>query len=381
MVAAGASSRMSGHDKMTIPIVGRPLLAWSLATFVDMPPIDRVVVVVPPDRVDEFRAADWIPDAAIVVGGGKRRQESVAAGVAALEAAGTPDERVVLVHDGARPVVPRQTTIRVIEAATAGGAAIPVLPVVDTLKAIDGDLVARTVDRTGLGFAQTPQGVQLGVLRRAYGRFPPDGPQTFTDEAALLEACTIPVRVVPGQADNIKVTVATDLDRAAAALHVDRTRVGYGEDSHPFGPGAPLVLGGVQFPGAPRLSGHSDGDVVLHAVAVALLGAAGLPDLGELFPADGRTPVGIDSAELLSDVVDRVHGAQFRPVRIDVTIVAGRPRLGDRLDEVQARVAELVRINRDEVAIKASSGNLAGLEGAGRGISARAVTTLEPAWW
>jgi 2-C-methyl-D-erythritol 4-phosphate cytidylyltransferase/2-C-methyl-D-erythritol 2,4-cyclodiphosphate synthase len=250
--------------------------------------------------------------------------------------------------------------------------------VVETLKAIEGDRVERTLDRAGLGFAQTPQGVRLGLLRQAFGRFPPSGEPTFTDEAALLEACTIPVRVVPGDASNIKVTVPADLDRAAAALGVARSRVGYGEDSHPFGPGEPLMVGGVEISGAPRLAGHSDGDVVLHAVATALLGAAGLPDLGRLFPADSRTPAGVDSAVLLADVVDRVERAGFAPSRIDVSITGARPRLSDRLDEVRYRVAVLARVGPDDVSVKASTGNLAGMEGAGRGITARAVVTVEP---
>jgi 2-C-methyl-D-erythritol 4-phosphate cytidylyltransferase/2-C-methyl-D-erythritol 2,4-cyclodiphosphate synthase len=265
----------------------------------------------------------------------------------------------------------------VIDAADASGAAIPVLPVAETLKRIDGDVVAGTIDRAGLGVAQTPQGIQLGVLRAAYARFPPDGPDTFTDEAALLEACTIPVRVVPGQPDNLKVTLPPDLDRAASILAANRPRVGFGDDSHPFGPGEPLVIGGVEIPGAPRLSGHSDGDVVLHAVADALLGAAGLGDLGRLFPPDSSTPRGVASSELLTAVVARVTTAGLRPTLVDLTIIGARPRLGDRLDDIAARLAVLLGVRPDQVNVKASTGNLDGMEGAGRGISARAVATLE----
>jgi 2-C-methyl-D-erythritol 4-phosphate cytidylyltransferase/2-C-methyl-D-erythritol 2,4-cyclodiphosphate synthase len=394
VVAAGRAERMGGIDKIAAPIGGRPLLAWTLAGFAAEPPIERIVVVVPTERVAEISGAAWLPPDAVVVAGGTRRQESVAAGIAAVERGlergterdpgretspeSSPDDPVVLVHDGARPAV-RPNLIRdVIEATAAHGAAIPVLPVVETLKRLDGDRVGETVDRTALGMAQTPQGVRLSILRAAYRRFPPDGPATFTDEAALLEACTIPVHVVPGQPDNLKVTLPADLGRAASILGADRPRVGYGEDSHPFGPGAPLVLGGVAIPGAPRLHGHSNGDVALHAVASALLGAAGLPDLGRLFPADERTPLGVDSAVLVTDVVERVRDAGLRPARIDLTIVGARPRMASRLDEIRDRVAELAGLGPDDVAVKASTGNLAGAEGAGRGISARAIVTLEP---
>jgi 2-C-methyl-D-erythritol 4-phosphate cytidylyltransferase/2-C-methyl-D-erythritol 2,4-cyclodiphosphate synthase len=378
IVAAGASTRMGGIDKVTAPIAGRPLLAWTLGPFVAAESIDRIVVVTAADRVDGLRAADWLASGVIVVAGGARRQESVAAGIAQLEGSGSPDERVVLVHDAARPAI-RSTTIgRVIEAADEHGAAIPALPIVETVKAVTDGVVERTVDRRDLWTAQTPQAARLGIFREAYARFPPDGPQVFTDEAALLEACTIPVHVVPGQTDNIKVTHPLDLVRAAEILHAEKVRIGIGEDMHPFGPGAPLRLGGIEVPAAPRLQGHSDGDVVLHAVADAILGAAGLGDLGRLYPADDRTPHGIDSAELLSTVVSRARAAGFTPVNIDVTIVAARPRLGDRLDDMRDRIAQLIGLRPGEVNVKASTGNLAGAEGVGRAIAARAVAMLEP---
>lgn len=377
VVAAGESTRMRGTDKITARIGGRPLLDWTLAAFANLRPIDRIVVVVPPGRITDLGAAAWMPARAVVVAGGARRQESVAAGVAEIERLGASDDRVILVHDGARPAIRTVPIIRVIEATAAHGAAIPILPAIETVKRVEGEFVAGTVDRAGLGFAQTPQGVQLGILKAAYARFPPDGPMTFTDEAALLEACTIPVRVVPGQIDNIKVTLPVDRSRAASILGADRPTVGFGDDSHPFGPGEPLALGGVRIAGAPRLSGHSDGDVVLHAVADALLGAAGLGDLGRLFPADGRTPHGIDSGDLLVDVMLRVVRAGFGIGHVDVTIVAARPRLAARLDEIRDRIAERLSVEPARVNVKASTGNLFGMEGAGRGISARAVATLE----
>ena len=378
VVAAGRSSRMNGIDKLTAPIGGRPLLAWTLAAFADPERIGRIVVVAAPERVGELRAAPWLPPLATVVAGAERRQESVAAGVEELEAGGAAGDAIVLVHDGARPAASASLISAVIDAAAEHGAAIPVLPVVDTLKRVADEQVAATVDRVGLGTAQTPQGVRLSVLRSAYARYPPSGPETFTDEASLLEACTIPVHVVPGDVDNLKVTYPVDLVRTAAVLDADAPRVGLGEDVHGFGPGSPLALGGIEIAGAPRLHGHSDGDVVLHAVAGALLSAAGLPDLGRRFPADARTPLGIGSAEIVADVVGAVHDAGFQPVRLDVTIIGARPRLGDRLDAIAQRIAALVGMPSDAVAVKGSTGNLAGPEGAGRAISARVVATLRP---
>jgi 2-C-methyl-D-erythritol 4-phosphate cytidylyltransferase / 2-C-methyl-D-erythritol 2,4-cyclodiphosphate synthase len=378
VVAAGSSSRMRGVDKLTAALGGKTVIQWTLEALVRSGVVERIIIVTTQTRVDEWRAAPWLPDrVAGIVAGGARRQESVAAGLTPLTDTGTADDRVVLVHDGARPAVGPHLVYRVAQAAARHGAAVPVLPVAETLKRIRRGVVVETVDRQGLATAQTPQGARLGLLREAFARFPPDGPAEFTDEAALLEACRIPVHVVPGQPDNLKVTLPEDLDRVASVLAADRPRVGLGDDFHPFGPGQPLWLGGVEFAGAPRLLGHSDGDVVLHAVADAVLGAAGLGDLGRLFPADARTRRGVVSSRLLDEVVSTVTKAGLRPTHLDITIFAARPRLAPRLDEIRSRIAELLWVSPDQVSVKASTGNLDGTEGAGRGISARAVATVE----
>jgi 2-C-methyl-D-erythritol 4-phosphate cytidylyltransferase / 2-C-methyl-D-erythritol 2,4-cyclodiphosphate synthase len=383
VVAAGASTRMGGLDKLRAPVGGRPLLAWTLDAIAAAPVVRRVVVVIAPDRVAEVSGAAWLPAfVERVVAGGARRQDSVAAGVAAL-GAGAPDD-VVLVHDGARPIVSAALVEHVANAAAAHGAAIPVLPVAETLKRIEGGRVAATVDRATLAAAQTPQGIRRDVLARAWAEHPPGGSVTWTDEASLLEACRIPVHAVPGESTNLKVTLPDDLSRVEAALvargdlapAAPAVRVGFGDDGHPFGPGSPLALGGVVIEGAPALHGHSDGDVALHAVCDALLGAAGLGDLGRHFPAGPETREGISSRELLATCAERVRAAGFAPASIDLTVVASRPRLAGRLDEMAAAVAELVGLPAGRVNVKASTGNLAGFEGAGRGIGARAVAVV-----
>ena len=227
-------------------------------------------------------------------------------------------------------------------AVEAHGAALPVLPVAETLKRVRDGLVEATVPRESLAAAQTPQGARRALLLDAWAAFPPDGPPEFTDEAALLEACRIPVHAIPGAPANLKVTLPDDLRRVETALAPGGARVGFGHDSHPFGPGTGLRLGGIEVPGAPRLAGHSDGDVVLHAVADALLGAAGLGDLGRLFPADARTPRGVASAELLAEVTARLAAVGLAPVSVDVTVIGARPRLGARLDAMRDAIAGLL---------------------------------------
>lgn len=381
---------MDGIDKLEALIGGRPVLAWAVAALASVEEARRIVVVTSADRVARYRAAAWMPDrVSAVIAGGARRQESVAAGIhwlvadsAATDPAGRPGDRVVLIHDGARPAVGQDLIRRVAMEAAVHGAAIPVVPVAETVKELDGDVVVRTVDRVHLAAAQTPQGVRLSLLERAYVLFPPESAQTWTDEAALLEACTITVHALPGDPTNLKVTLPVDLARARSFLvegpQPAAGRVGHGSDTHVFGPGRPLALGGIVIADAPRLHGHSDGDVALHAVADALLGAASLEDLGRQFPADASTPPGIASGRLLSAVVDRLAERGFRPRSVDLTITGARPRLGGRLDAMRSEIARLLGLDVGSVSVKASTGNLSGAEGAGRAISAHAVAVVAP---
>ncbi len=431
VVAAGSSTRMGGPDKLQALLGDKTVLRRSVEALVEGG-ASPIVIVAAANRVAEIAAETWLPDCVrAVVAGGSRRQESVAAGIeaaaAALEAAlgATPrttpeavpaaspeagpaespeaatnaaDRAVVLVHDAARPLASPVLVRAVALAAREHGAAIPVVPVAETLKRLSGQHVGETVDRTDMATAQTPQGVQLALIRAAYRTYPADGPETWTDEASLLEACRIPVRAIPGEPTNLKVTVPADLERARmildaglvpglAAARPSRPsesrllaagRIGLGVDGHSFGSGAPLCLGGLRIEGAPRLEGHSDGDVALHAVADALLGAAGLGDLGRLFPADHRTPRGISSVELLTSVAERVRQGGWHVASIDLTITAARPKMAPRLPEMEEAIAAAVGIDAAIVNVKASTGNLAGDEGAGRSISATAVAWLVP---
>ncbi len=391
---------MGGDDKLAAPVAGRPLLAHALGAIAAAPEIRSIVLVTAADRVADLASADWLPSSVVaVVAGGSRRQESVERGFAALnrqdadgETAGAAAQaRVVLIHDGARPLVSTELVSAIARAAREHGAAIPIVPVGDTIKRIDpAGTVTNAGDRDELAAAQTPQGVRADVLRAAYEAFPPDGPPTFTDEAALLEACRIAVHAIPGDERNFKVTLPADLSRVRVALGDESARlgaasgtagtcaprVGYGTDSHPFGPGTGLALGGLVVDRAPRLSGHSDGDVVLHAVADALLGAAGLGDLGRMFPAGPETPRGIAGVDLVGAVARRVAAGGLVVTSLDCTIVAGRPRLAARLPAMGERIAEILGVPPETVNVKASTGNLDGMEGAGRGISAHVVVVL-----
>ncbi|MGI8703447.1 MAG: 2-C-methyl-D-erythritol 2,4-cyclodiphosphate synthase [Candidatus Limnocylindrales bacterium] len=389
IVAAGASRRMHGRDKLREPLGGRPLLAWTLDAVAAARSVGRLIVVGPPEGLDELGEQAWMQaHDAVLTPGGDRRQDSVAAGLALASA------EVVLVHDGARPLVTAGLVDSVALAARAG-AAIPIVPITETIKRLrqtggstDGqeigpELVERrfvlgTVERSALGAAQTPQGARRELLAAALQRATSEG-HAYTDEAAALEAAGVEVIAITGEPTNIKITHPADLELAEALVErrLGLPRSALGSDSHPFGPEDGLVLGGIHIAEAPRLYGHSDGDAALHAVADGLLAASGLGDLGRQFPAGRPETKGADSATLLEAVIRRVDQAGWRPVFVDLTIVGARPRLGSELLEaMRTRIAALLGIDRASVAAKASTGNYGGAEGAGLAISASAVVTL-----
>ncbi len=372
IVAAGGSTRMGGVDKMAELLGGRSLLQWSVEHMAAAQSVARVVVVARSERVDELAATPWL-SAATVVAGGERRSDSVRAGVAAATA------EVVLIHDGARPLASPALADAVAAAAAQHGAAVPVLPVVDSMKRDAGATLGASIERDSLVRAQTPQGARRALLLDAFAAA---GDEAFSDEAALLESHGVPIATVPGEPANIKVTEPADLElvraifagRRAAGSDETSLHFGLGQDSHGFGPDNGLWLGGVLIPDAPRLYGHSDGDVVLHALANALLAACGLPDLGRVFPSTDATTAGIASSHLLEEVVKRAEQAGWRVSRAQVSLVGARPKLGGRwLEEMRARIGVLLGLEAADVALTASTGNLNGAEGAGRVISVTAL--------
>jgi len=392
VVAAGRGSRMGG-DKLWIDLWGRPVWRWSLDALLAVPGLERVALAVPPGEVERFRALlPPVPDRCLLVEGGETRSASVEAGLNALADAGVSSNALVLVHDAARPAAGADLIESVVAAAREGGAAIPILSVADTLKRVDEGLVEGTVPRDGLGAAQTPQAASLGILLAALDAARVRGGEP-TDEAAALTAIGVPVRAVPADPANRKLTEDGDLvvlravlrERAIGALSDMATpsslsgaaHVGIGFDAHRLESGIPLKLGGLAFPDEPRgLAGHSDGDVALHAVIDALLGAAHLGDIGSLFPdADSRWD-GADSGELVRLTADRLSAAGLRPIGVDLTIVAARPAVAPQREAMEHRIAELVGLADGSVSVKGTTSDGLGFAG-GEGIAAYAVASVE----
>jgi 2-C-methyl-D-erythritol 4-phosphate cytidylyltransferase/2-C-methyl-D-erythritol 2,4-cyclodiphosphate synthase len=368
VVAAGASTRMLGIDKLSVELEGRSLLAWSVEAMAAAASVARIVVVVRAGQLAGLSTAPWRSDRVELIAGGERRSDSVRAGVARTRS------EVVLIHDAARPLATPVLADRVARAARQHGAAVPVLPVVDSLKkASAGSLVS--IERDGLVRTQTPQGARRELLLDAFAAA---GESAFTDEAALLESRGVAVASVRGEVTNMKVTEPADLElvRELVRGRADE-RLGFGQDSHPFGPGLGLRLGGLEIHDAPRLHGHSDGDVVLHALATAVLSGCGLGDVGRVFPAGEQRTRGIDSALLVAGALEHASRAGWRVGRAQVSLVGARPKIGAvRLDMMRDRLAELLGTDSSAVAVTASSGNLTGAEGAGRVISATALVAM-----
>ena len=380
VVAAGRGERLGAPEKVLLPLAGRPMLAWTLAALERATTVGSVVLVVGAHTREAIAALvdhEGFAKVRAIVEGGERRQDSVAAGLAALPE-GT---EIVVIHDAARPMAEAELFDRSVRAAAETGAAIAATPVADTLKRVTAETIAGTVDRAGLWAAQTPQTFRLETLRRAMAAGPDE---TVTDEARLCEAAGIPVTVVPASPANLKVTHPGDITVADALLRARQSpapaamRTGIGYDAHRFAVGRRLVLGGVEIAHERGLIGHSDADVLLHAIADALLGAAALGDIGQHFPPSDERFRDADSQELLREAVRLTRESGWAPAQVDVTVIAEAPRLAPHVPLMRERIAACLGVSLDAVGVKATTNEGMGAIGRGEGIAALATATLVP---
>jgi 2-C-methyl-D-erythritol 4-phosphate cytidylyltransferase/2-C-methyl-D-erythritol 2,4-cyclodiphosphate synthase len=375
IVAAGRGERLGGGTpKAFIDVAGKSMLRRSAEALASSKGIGALIVVAP-KGFEKAARAEAAPTRKLraVVTGGATRQDSVRAGLRRT----TPKDRVVLVHDAARPFVEPDVVSRVIAGARAHGAAIPVAPVVDTIKQVKGGRIGATVDRETLGAAQTPQGFARTALVDAYARAARAG-VPLTDEAMAMELAGRRVAAVPSSARNFKITTAEDLRRARAQAAPDAAalRIGQGFDAHRLVPKRRLMLGGVRVPAPVGLLGHSDGDVLLHALCDALLGAGALGEIGSLFPSTNARLKGAPSSAFVAEVRKRLAAAHLSIVNVDATLIAERPRLSGHLEAMKKNIVRLLGVEPGRVSIKVKSTDTLGAIGRGEGIAAQVSALL-----
>lgn len=389
ILAAGQGNRFSKNSQQTelkkqyVKIEGIPLWAQAARPFEQSPRVDKVLIVVPQE--DIFAIQTELPTYSLskvvgIIGGGTRRQDSVWAALQwiKMHQESPPARRceMIFIHDGARPFV-TQDLIERLWKEKETGAVIPGIPVTDTLKFKNGEWVEKTLDRSQCMRVQTPQLFSYALLLRAF-EYLKAYPQEVTDDASVVELIGEKVKMISGEEENIKITTPQDLKRSQEPL----IRVGQGMDVHPFCEGSltqgrSLILGGIEIPFSKGLQGHSDADVLTHAICDSLLGAAGLSDIGTHFPDHDLQYKNISSLTLLEKVVDKIGAAGYTINNVDATVVAEAPKLQPTLPEMKICLAKVMKISINQIAIKATTTEKMGFVGRQEGIVAFAISTLK----
>ena len=367
LVAAGSGSRVGGTlPKQFVTLAGRPMLAHAYDALTYHPEVAETVVVVAEEQ--EQQLASLFGDVCRTHGGATRRA-SVAKGLALAERMGATH---VLVHDAARPLVPVAVIDRLMAALDGHDAAIPALPVADTLAAADGAALGGTVPRGGLVRVQTPQAFRLTTLQRAHAAWPED--EEATDDAQMVRRLGEAVALVQGDPMLEKITHPEDLAVAEARIGAEyRTATGF--DVHRLEEGEELWLGGVLIPHDRGLSGHSDADVALHALTDAVLGTIAAGDIGTHFPPSDPQWRGAGSGQFLRHAARLVANRGGRVTFVDLTIMCEAPKIGPHRAAMIARIAELLDLTPDRVSVKATTTERLGFTGRGEGIAAQAAAT------
>ena len=389
IAAGGMAQRMQGVNKQILKIDGIPVLVRSIRALAAIPEIREMVVVARPElfeQLEGWKQEYHLPDFRLTAGG-DTRQQSVLNGVGCLS------ERVeyVVIHDGARPFADRQLICRCLQSAVEHQAATAAVPVKDTIKqAADDGSIAATPDRSRLYLTQTPQIFHAQLYRRAAEQAQAEG-LDFTDDCQLMEHLGHRVWLAQGDYRNIKITTPEDIVIAQAIAEsmegeaprmeqekqrMPLMRIGHGYDVHRLVEGRKLILGGVEIPWQKGLLGHSDADVLVHAVMDAILGAAALGDIGKHFPDTDPNYAGADSMLLLREVVRLVEEQGYQIGNLDCTVIAQQPKLKDLIPQMQERIAAVCKVQPNQVNVKATTEEKLGFTGTGEGMSAHCVCLL-----
>ncbi|WP_294853791.1 2-C-methyl-D-erythritol 2,4-cyclodiphosphate synthase [uncultured Gemmiger sp.] len=366
IVAAGASRRM-GFDKLSYRLPdGRTVLETSCALFAAHPAVDELVLVAGGNRPQCEAIAAACPKPCTVVQGGATRADSVRSGLAAAKG------QLVAIHDAARPFASAEIITAALQAAAESGAAAPAVPVKDTIKVADKDgKVVATPDRATLYAVQTPQCFDRALYLQALEAVSGEKASLVTDDCSLFELAGLPVTLTAGDYANLKITTKEDLQKEKTM------RIGHGYDVHRLVEDRKLILGGVEVPYEKGLLGHSDADVLLHAVMDAVLGAAALGDIGQHFPDTDPAYKGADSLALTREVAKIIAAHGYKVGNIDATILCQRPKLAPHIPAMRQNIADAFGLPLDAVSVKATTEEHLGFTGEGLGIAAHAVALIE----
>jgi 2-C-methyl-D-erythritol 4-phosphate cytidylyltransferase/2-C-methyl-D-erythritol 2,4-cyclodiphosphate synthase len=368
IVAAGKGERAGGGvPKQYRSIGGKPVLRWAVESLIRHPAVQSTRVVIGENQQAQAAAALVGLDVGTLITGGAERADSVRAGLDAISG------DAVLVHDAARPFCPAAVVDRLVTSLEFFEGAAPVLAVGDTLAKV-GENLEDPVDRSGLVRVQTPQAFRLDLLRQAYAQWQGAAP---TDETTVLRAAGMKVAAVEGDPALDKLTLPADFQRAEQWLAGRFSpRAGMGFDVHAFAGDGPIMLGGIEIPHSRGLAGHSDADVVLHAITDALLGAAGLGDIGEHFPPSDPQWKGANSSLFLEHAVDLLRSKGAMIDHLDCTVIAEEPKIGPHRAAIRERIAGITGLGVDQVSIKATTTEGLGFTGRREGIAAQAVASI-----
>lgn len=381
IVAAGRGERAGQAEgpKQYRKVGGRAVIAHTLDVFAAHPRVGKIVVVIHADDTGLFlEAVDDYPPNIATVTGGATRQESVLAGLQALR---NDAPRTILIHDAVRPFVDGDLITRTIDAIGEAQGALPALAVSDTLKRGTKGMIGETVERAGLYAAQTPQGFPFGPILAAHERAFRAGRKDFTDDASIAEWAKLPVKLVAGSPDNIKLTWARDIIMADQRLAAKRAsfpdiRTGNGYDVHAFEPGSHVTLCGIAIPHDRKLSGHSDADVGLHALTDALLATCGAGDIGTHFPPADPQWKGAASRIFVEHAAKLVRARGGRIANADITLICEAPKIGPHRAAMTAELSAMLGISPDRISVKATTNEKLGFIGRSEGIAAIATASV-----
>ena len=381
LLAAGSSTRMGGSDKLLMHIAGVPAISRSFSVFEQCNAVCCIAVVT--NSNNNSRISATLPSNSpgkrvLMAEGGEARRDSVVAGIKALDADNCGAE-MLAVHDGARPLATSSLLLSGMKAAEVAGAATPVIPISDSLKRVEHGLIVATLERDGLFATQTPQVFKREVLKSAHEAVSSDG----KDDAEIVELAGGLVSTFPGDAANIKLTTPPDVVLAnslasgdSQPIQAQEVRYGVGFDMHQLVEGGPLRLGGTEIEFEMHLKGHSDGDVLMHAVASAILGAAKQGDLGSRFPSADPRYSGMDSSYFVRRSTELAADSGWSLSYIDSTVIAARPRISPHYDAMVQGIATAAGLAISQVNVKSTTTDGVGGIGSGKGIGAQAVATV-----